>query len=45
MGRLFYFWAWYKKLRAEGYMWHNCVEWAIYNSGTPWDINGNYGKK
>ena len=34
---------WYKKLRAMGYMWHNCVEWAIYNSGTH-ELDGSYRK-
>jgi|TARA_B110000914_G_C15490368_1_gene460279 hypothetical protein len=35
--------AWYKKLRADGYLWHNCVEWAIYNSGSH-NIDGTYFK-
>ena len=34
---------WYKKLRAEGYSWHNCIEWAIYNSGTH-ELDGSYRK-
>jgi len=32
---------WYKHLRAEGHMWHNCVEWAIYNSNTH-ELDGKY---
>jgi len=32
---------WYRKLRKNGYMWHNCVEWAIYNSATH-NLDGSY---
>jgi len=39
------FMQWYRKLRAERYLWHNCVAWAIYNSGTPWDTEGNYKRR
>ena len=44
MDRIINFILWYKKLRAVGtYKWHNCIEWAISNSGTHY-TNGEYFK-
>jgi hypothetical protein len=41
--RFIYFVKWYKHLRLQGYMWHNCVEWAAYNSATH-ELDGSYIK-
>lgn len=30
------YWAWYRKLRKQGYPWWNCLMWARFNSN-------NYG--
>ena len=35
------YWAWYKKLRKQGYPWWNCLMWARYNN-KHYDIDGNY---
>tara|TARA_B100000780_G_scaffold228144_1_gene167512 strand:- start:274 stop:405 length:132 start_codon:yes stop_codon:yes gene_type:complete len=43
MERYKLFKAWYKKLRADGYSWYNCIGWAIHNSGTH-NLDGSYKK-
>ena len=43
MKRYTLFRQWYTHLRLQGYLWHNCVEWAWSNSGTH-ELDGSYRK-